>query len=124
MNKRLERKDFDYSQVFDAAIESYREDTARYLRQNKEYCLLQNNEFISYANDQNYDLFQESIIEEDEFEIFKKNMVKLYNDKFSNRKYKVREYYDKIKLISPNNICPYCLKREVRNLDHFLPKTK
>ena len=36
MNKRLERKDFDYSQVFDAAIESYREDTARYLRQNKE----------------------------------------------------------------------------------------
>ena len=72
MNKRLERKDFDYSQVFDAAIESYREDTARYLRQNKEYCLLQNNEFISYANDQNYDLFQESIIEEDEFEIFKK----------------------------------------------------
>ena len=35
MNKRLERKDFDYSQVFDAAIESYREDTARYLRQKK-----------------------------------------------------------------------------------------
>ena len=123
MNKRLERKDFDYSQVFDAAIESYREDTARYLRQKKEYCLLQNNEFISYANDQNYNLFQESI-ENSEFETFKQKMVKLYNDKFSNRKYKVREYYDKIKLISPNNICPYCLKREVRNLDHFLPKTK
>ena len=30
----------------------------------------------------------------------------------------------KLSLISPNNICPYCLKREVRNLDHFLPKTK
>ena len=123
MNKRLERKDFDYSQVFDAAIESYREDTARYLRQKKEYCLLQNNEFISHANDQKYNLFQESI-ENSEFETFKQKMVKLYNDKFSNRKYKVREYYDKIKLISPNNICPYCLKREVRNLDHFLPKTK
>lgn len=123
MNKRLERKDFDYSQVFDVAIESYREDTARYLRQKKEYCLLQNNEFISHANDQNYNLFQESI-ENSEFETFKQKMVKLYNDKFSNRKYKVREYYDKIKLISPNNICPYCLKREVRNLDHFLPKTK
>lgn len=35
MNKRLERKDFDYSQVFDVAIESYREDTAKYLRQKK-----------------------------------------------------------------------------------------
>lgn len=35
MNKRLERKDFDYSQVFDVAIESYQEDTARYLRQKK-----------------------------------------------------------------------------------------
>lgn len=123
MNKRLERKDFDYSHVFDAAIESYREDTARYLRQKKEYCLLQNNEFISQANDQNYNLFQESI-ENSEFETFKQKMVNLYNDKFSNKKYKVREYYDEIKLISPNNICPYCLKREVRNLDHFLPKTK
>lgn len=35
MNKRLERKDFDYSQVFDEAIESYQEDTAKYLRQKK-----------------------------------------------------------------------------------------
>ena len=124
MNKRLERKDFDYSQVFDVAIESYREDTAKYLRQKKEYCLLQNNEFISRASDQKYNLFQESIKEKGEFETFKQKMVNLYKDKFSNKKYKVREYYDEIKLISPNNICPYCLKREVRNLDHFLPKTK
>ena len=122
MNKRLERKDFNYSKVFDMAIESYREDTAKYLRQKKEYCLLQNNEFISCASVLKYNLFQESI--KDEFETFKQKMVKLYNDKFSNKKYKVREYYDEIKLISPNNICPYCLKREVRNLDHFLPKTK
>ena len=35
MNKRLERKDFNYSKVFDMAIESYREDTAKYLRQKK-----------------------------------------------------------------------------------------
>ena len=85
---------------------------------------MQNNEFISRASDQKYNLFQESIKEKDEFETFKQKMVKLYNDKFSNKKYKVREYYDEIKLISPNNICPYCLRREVRNLDHFLPKTK
>ena len=51
-------------------------------------------------------------------------MFKLYSEKFSNKKYSVQKYYDEIKLLSPNNICPYCLKREVRNLDHFLPKTE
>ena len=35
MNKRLERKDFNYSKVFDMAIESYREDTAKIFKAKK-----------------------------------------------------------------------------------------
>ncbi|MDK6972587.1 HNH endonuclease [Streptococcus constellatus] len=123
MNKRLKRKAFDYSQVFDAAIESYREDTAAYLKSRKKYCLSQNENFIFHAKNQDYNLFREAI-KEDEFKTFKEKMVKLYSEKFSNKKYSVQKYYDEIKLLSPNNICPYCLKREVRNLDHFLPKTE
>lgn len=48
---------------------------------------------------------------------------KLYTDKFSKKNSNVRKYYDEILLLSKNNICPYCLSRQVRSLDHFLPKS-
>lgn len=35
-----------------------------------------------------------------------------------------RSYYDKIMLLPQNGICPFCGKRIVSTLDHYLPKTK
>lgn len=123
MNRRLKRKEFNYATVFDLAIESYKNETKNYLESKKDYCISQDQDFIKRATKQEYNLFQETI-EHKEFNEFKDKMVKLYKEKFSNKKYStLRDYYDEIKLLSPNNICPYCLKRMVKNLDHFLPKT-
>ncbi len=35
-----------------------------------------------------------------------------------------REIYDAIMALAPNSRCPYCGHRRVRQLDHFLPKSK
>ena len=123
VNRRLKRKEFDYATVFDLAIASYKKETKDYLESKKDYCISQDQDFIKRATKQEYNLFQETI-EHKEFNEFKDKMVKLYKEKFSNKKYStLRDYYDEIKLLSPNNICPYCLKRTVKTLDHFLPKT-
>ena len=35
-----------------------------------------------------------------------------------------RKIYDKIKISAPFGICPLCAHREVKTIDHYLPKTK
>lgn len=54
----------------------------------------------------------------------KDDMVKLYDRKFVPKGEGGRKYYDAIKLLSPNLICPYCAQRDVDTLDHYLPKAK
>ena len=54
----------------------------------------------------------------------KDDMTKLYDKKFVPKGEGGRKYYDAIKLLSPNNRCPYCAQREVSTLDHYLPKAK
>lgn len=54
----------------------------------------------------------------------KEDMTKLYERKFVPKGEGGRKYYDAIKLLSPNNRCPYCAQREVSTLDHYLPKSK
>jgi hypothetical protein len=52
-------------------------------------------------------------------------MEKMYSNRFSNSKYNSQyEYYQKIR--SAEKCCPYCnfYTRKVRQLDHYLPKTK
>lgn len=51
-------------------------------------------------------------------------MKNIYKNKLSNKGYPyLYQYYDKIK--SAQNVCPYCnfYTRQVRQLDHFLPKS-
>ena len=51
-------------------------------------------------------------------------MKKMYSERFSNKQYtNIYQYYRKIR--SSQKICPYCnyFIREVRQLDHFLPKS-
>lgn len=54
----------------------------------------------------------------------KDDMIKLYDRKFVPKGEGGRKYYDAIKLLSPNLICPYCAQRDVDTLDHYLPKAK
>lgn len=120
MSNRLIPKNYNYSDLFDEAVETYRDKT--FLQSVKQYCVEQNSCFLRYARDNQYQMFQEDF--PGDFDIFKTKMVSLYDDKFSKKGTNVRKYYDEIKLLSPHNRCPYCLKREVRSLDHFLPKSE
>lgn len=54
----------------------------------------------------------------------KDDMESLYTQKFVPEGLSNREYYDKIKLLAPNNKCPYCGQNIVKTLDHYLPKAK
>lgn len=53
---------------------------------------------------------------------YKQDMVYLYTEKFVPEKEKNYQYYSKI--IGLVDICPYCQQKQVRTLDHYLPKTK
>lgn len=52
----------------------------------------------------------------------KKDMVGLYDNKFSKKGEPGRKYYNKIKLLS--DFCPYCLQNEVKQVDHYFPKAE
>ncbi len=54
----------------------------------------------------------------------KDDMINIYDRKFARKGEGGRKYYDAIRLLSPNDKCPYCAQHEVRTLDHYLPKAK
>lgn len=51
-------------------------------------------------------------------------MLILYDQKFARKEQGGRKYYDAIKLLAPYGRCPLCGQREVKTLDHYLPKSK
>lgn len=56
-------------------------------------------------------------------DITKEEMEDLYTSSFSQSKVVRKKYYDKLKLGSKDDICPYCAQRNVSTLDHYLPKS-
>ncbi|MDT0683417.1 HNH endonuclease signature motif containing protein [Roseicyclus sp. F158] len=56
-------------------------------------------------------------------EITKPEMIRLYESGLR-RVNAGRHIYDAIMALAPNGLCPYCGHRRVRQLDHFLPKSK
>lgn len=50
------------------------------------------------------------------------DMQRLYKQGLLRRGSDARKIYEKIKLSSPFRICPFCLHRSVKTLDHYLPK--
>lgn len=49
-------------------------------------------------------------------------MSKIYNEKLVGGT--AREYYDRIKLSVEDEKCPFCGQKEIKEIDHFLPKEK
>lgn len=52
------------------------------------------------------------------------DLKKVYTQKFAKKNGVGRPYYDKILSAAPNGICPICGVQQVRNLDHYLPKSQ
>ncbi|MCW2411366.1 MULTISPECIES: HNH endonuclease [unclassified Sphingobium] len=52
------------------------------------------------------------------------DMQRLYTSGLLRKKSDARNYYDRLRLSSPFRVCPFCLHRPVRSLDHYLPKAQ
>ena len=48
----------------------------------------------------------------------------LYDSRLVAKSSSLRSVYDKLRLSSPGNICPYCGQSPVRTIDHYLPRSK
>lgn len=48
----------------------------------------------------------------------------IYTERMVNKKNKGRAYYNSIFISAPNGKCPFCSVKQVRTLDHYLPKSK
>ena len=48
----------------------------------------------------------------------------IYTDRMVNKKNKGRTFYDSIFISAPNGKCPFCSVKQVRAIDHYLPKSK
>lgn len=52
------------------------------------------------------------------------DMPTLYSQGLLRKKSEARSYYEKLRLSSPFRLCPLCLHRTVKTLDHYLPKAR
>ncbi len=52
------------------------------------------------------------------------DMQTLYKSGLLRKKSEARRFYEKMRLSSPFRVCPFCLHRTVKTLDHYLPKEK
>jgi hypothetical protein len=50
------------------------------------------------------------------------DMQRLYKKGLLRKNSEARKIYEKIRVSSPFRICPFCLHRNVKTLDHYLPK--
>lgn len=126
MSVRIERFNYDVKKLLDQCITSMSENNPNSKARKEriatysEYILEKQKEYIGFAHEQKIEEFiDNNAIDEN----FKNDMIWLYDNKFSKNKSVGRELYNYIKLSAPYNRCPYCLHRDVSQVDHFMPKT-
>lgn len=118
--KTLSKPDIDVCNIITTCVDNYRKQDLK-------------NKFLS-----NLDNFSQSAKKYDDlanngelhtictldncFSLSDLELKNLYTYKFSKRGQKGRQYYDKIKAAA--GTCPYCIVREVSQLDHVLPKSE
>lgn len=52
------------------------------------------------------------------------DMGRLYSQGLLRKNSDARKYYEQLRLSSPYRVCPFCVHRPVRTLDHYLPKAE
>ncbi len=125
MNKmiRLNKPQMEQSDIIDICTSNMREgEKKQKLCESKEEIVKMSKQYDSLA--ECGELLD--IVEKDKSEsgASKSELISLYDDKFSKKGQLARKYYDEIILLAPNGRCPQCGQRQVKNLDHYLPKSK
>lgn len=120
---KLKKPELNQSNIYDDCINSIRsnERKAR-LENSKDEVISKSCEYDLLALNENLSKISEHV--EVEGGANKADMVFVYDNKFSKKGQLARKYYDEIMLLAPYGRCQLCGQRQVKTLDHYLPKSK
>ena len=120
---KLKKPELNQSNIYDDCINSIRsnERKAR-LENSKDEVINKSCEYDLLAQNENLSKISEHV--EVKGGANKADMVFVYDNKFSKKGQLARKYYDEIMLLAPYGRCPLCGQRQVKTLDHYLPKSK
>jgi len=122
MNLRIKKPIMNLSEILNVCFTSTSNPRKQRVMSYASYILQKQEEYLTLASDDNLISFEDNIFNGGTIHNFKDDMIWLYDNKFSKLKGPARSYYDCIKLSARNNKCPYCLHRDVTQVDHYLPK--
>lgn len=123
MNLRIDKPTIDLEEIINICFNSARNPRKQRIESYSSYILQKQEEFINLATNNNLQNFLDDNYHGESVPNFKDDMIWLYDNKLSSLRGPARFYYDRIKLSARNNRCPYCLHRDVTQVDHYLPKT-
>lgn len=130
MSTRIKKVNHDQKKIIDTCISQIDNKNGRGSRigSYSKYILEKQTEYIKKARAGTLDNFEDEKYKKEKSADppnmeFKEDMIWLYDNKFAKSSSEARKYYDKIMLSADNGRCPYCLHREVSQLDHYLPKS-
>lgn len=118
----IKKPDFLVSEIIDSCISSFRESNP--LKGKLESCKVKiTDEEIVYRE----------LCDQREFHTYpefdtinsilnSKEMAKIYDEKLVGGA--ARNYYDRLKLAAEDEKCPFCGQKNIKEIDHFLPKEK
>lgn len=120
---KLKKPELNQSEIYDDCINSIRsyERKAR-LENSKDEVISKSYEYDLLAQSGNLCEISEHV--DGEGNVNKDDMVFVYDKKLSKKGQLARRYYDEIMLSAPYGRCPLCGQRQVKTLDHYLPKSK
>lgn len=108
--------------VFDDCVMSYRDPNVQ-IHYNSVRTLVISSSIaldVNFTNQNAHSMLQQTTI--GTIPVTKDDMSKLYDDKLV-KSAKGKPYYNALKLLADNDICPNCGVRQVKTLDHFMPKS-
>lgn len=120
---KLMKPDFAQEAIIDDCIENMNRETdgrKTRIENSKDTIVQKSSEYDALA--ENGNLWTIAAHDMVEGGATKDDMKQLYTQKFVPQNQGGRKYYDKLLLLAPHGRCPYCGQKEVRTLDHYLPK--
>ncbi|WP_342551083.1 HNH endonuclease signature motif containing protein [Lysinibacillus sp. FSL M8-0216] len=118
----INKPSFFVEEILETCISSFRESNPlkEKLNQCKEKIVLEENTYNELCGEKKFHVYPEveSIISI----LDSKEMAKIYDEKLVGGA--ARYFYDRLKLSVVDEKCPFCGQKNIKEIDHFLPKEK
>lgn len=117
---KIKKPDFKLIDLYDICVSHYKDkEKEKLMKQIKNDLINDESRYLKNLDDGKLYLEREGITHSKD--VSKSDLIDLYNRKLINSQLEARSYYDRIRTSS--HICPYCGKRHVTTVDHFMPKS-